>query len=68
MGVPEIGTDKRQQQHSIDLYNLIKKLDPTRLISNNDGWEITKTDITGIHNYMHGQDDDEKRKRNTGMI
>ncbi len=61
-GVPEIGTDKRQQQHSIDLYNLIKKLDPTRLISNNDGWEITKTDITGIHNYMHGQDDDEKKK------
>lgn len=57
-GVPEIGTDKRQQQHSLDLYEFIKRQDNTRLVISNDGWELTKTDICAIHNYNHGKKDD----------
>lgn len=36
------------------MYYLIKSLDPTRLVVNNDGWEMTKSDICAIHNYAHG--------------
>ncbi len=57
-GVPQIGTDKRQQQHALDLYDLIRSQDQTRLIVGNDGWEQVKTDICAIHNYMHGAADD----------
>lgn len=53
-GVPDIRTDKRQQQHAIDLYDFIRSFDKTRLIVGNDGWEQVKTDICAIHNYNHG--------------
>lgn len=53
-GVPEIRTDKRQQQHALDLYHLIKSVDQTRLVVGNDGWEQVITDICAIHNYRHG--------------
>jgi hypothetical protein len=33
---------------------MLKALDPTRLVVNNDGWEQTRTDICAIHNYSHG--------------
>lgn len=36
------------------LYYHIKSLDDTRLVVNNDGWEMTKTDICAVHNYRHG--------------
>ncbi|MDY0385431.1 glycoside hydrolase family 2 protein [Trichlorobacter sp.] len=61
-GVPEIRHNLEQQQHSVNLYDLIKKLDSTRLISNNDGWEITVTDICGIHNYCHGRIDEKEQQ------
>lgn len=59
-GVDDIGHDTRQQQHAIELYNLIKELDTTRFVVGNDGWEQVITDICAIHNYNHGKHDDEK--------
>lgn len=57
-GVPEISLDKRQQAHSMALYYQVKSLDHTRLVVNNDGWEMTKSDICAIHNYKHGNKDE----------
>lgn len=53
-GVPNIRFDKKQQAHSMALYYNLRSLDDTRLIVNNDGWELTKSDICAIHNYAHG--------------
>lgn len=33
------------------LYHLCKALDPTRVVSSNDGWETVETDILGLHDY-----------------
>ncbi len=52
--VPDIGRNSLQQNYTVSLYHMIKALDPTRLVVNNDGWEQTKTDICAIHNYSHG--------------
>lgn len=57
-GVDDIGHDKRQQQHALELYYLIKSLDNTRFVVGNDGWEQVITDICAIHNYNHGRYDD----------
>lgn len=51
-GVRKILTDKRQQSFGLALYYLSKAMDPTRLVSTNDGWENVKTDIIGIHDYQ----------------
>ncbi|NLZ56674.1 MAG: glycoside hydrolase family 2 [Clostridiaceae bacterium] len=51
-GVREIYADKAQQNFSIMLYYLCKAQDPTRLVSGNDGWEQTITDISAIHDYV----------------
>ena len=53
-GVPNIDVNRRQQDQTMGMYYLIKSLDPTRLVVNNDGWEMTKSDICAIHNYAHG--------------
>jgi len=53
-GVPMINHDLFQQAHSIQMYQLTKSLDQTRLVASNDGWEQTITDFCGIHNYAHG--------------
>ncbi|MFZ2636387.1 MAG: sugar-binding domain-containing protein [Rectinemataceae bacterium] len=50
-GTPSILKDPIQQSFSLALYHWIKTLDPTRLVSANDGWEQTFTDICGIHDY-----------------
>lgn len=51
-GMREILTNKKQQEQARALYHLTKGLDPTRLVSTNDGWEtIDDTDIIGIHDY-----------------
>ncbi len=56
-GVREIFSNKQQQDASIMLYYLCKALDPTRLVSGNDGWEQTVTDISAIHDYAaRGED------------
>lgn len=43
------------------MYHLIHSIDPTRLVISNDGWELTKTDICGIHNYTHGSKDETEK-------
>ncbi|MCL2016379.1 MAG: glycoside hydrolase family 2 [Defluviitaleaceae bacterium] len=53
-GVPNIGYDEQQANHTLGLYYTIKSLDKTRLVISNDGWEMTKTDICAVHNYNHG--------------
>ena len=51
-GVREIATDERQKAFARSLYYLTKTLDPTRLISTNDGFEtVNPTDILGVHDY-----------------
>lgn len=54
-GVPNIHSDKRQQQFSKTMYHLLHAIDGTRLVISNDGWEATTTDICAIHNYNHGR-------------
>ncbi|HHU02211.1 MAG TPA: glycoside hydrolase family 2 [Christensenellaceae bacterium] len=56
-GVREIYSNKNQQDFSIMLYYLCKSLDQTRLVSGNDGWEQTVTDISAIHDYVAYGDD-----------
>ena len=51
-GAREIATDERQKAFARSLYFLTKSLDPTRLISTNDGFEVVNpTDILGVHDY-----------------
>ena len=50
-GVDRIYRDKRMQSAANMLYYEAKALDGTRLVSNNDGWEVCKTDIFGLHDY-----------------
>ena len=51
-GTREIATDERQKAFARSLYYLTKSLDPTRLISTNDGFEtVNPTDILGVHDY-----------------
>lgn len=50
-GVRKILTDRRQQNFGKALYHMAKALDPTRLVSTNDGWENVKADIISIHDY-----------------
>ena len=52
-GVREIYANTQQQAFSQMLYKLCKALDPTRLVSGNDGWEQTWTDIVALHDYAH---------------
>ena len=56
-GVEGISFNKEIQAHAMSLYYLIKSLDSTRLVNGNDGWEMCKTDIIGVHNYTHGEKD-----------
>jgi beta-galactosidase/beta-glucuronidase len=51
-GVPEILTDPQQQAHAKTMYQLVKSLDPTRPVVDNDGWEHTdQTDLMTLHDY-----------------
>lgn len=50
-GVRNIGHDPQQQDFGRALYHLCKAMDPTRLVSTNDGWEQVTTDICAIHDY-----------------
>lgn len=56
-GVPNIKDNKAQQSHTVSVYHMIKSLDQTRPVINNDGWVLTETDICGIHSYSHGDPD-----------
>lgn len=50
-GIPGIGFDKRKQAYTVSVVNMIRALDPTRLVVSNDGWEHTDTDLVTIHDY-----------------
>jgi beta-galactosidase/beta-glucuronidase len=57
-GVPQILTDAAQQAHARALYQLIKSLDATRPVVDNDGWEHTDdTDIMTLHDYARTGDE-----------
>ena len=51
-GVRKILNDSSQQAFAKALYHLTKSIDPSRLVSINDGWEnIEESDIITIHDY-----------------
>ena len=51
-GVPNILTDRAQQEHAKTMVHLIHSLDPTRPVVDNDGWEHTDaTDLMTLHDY-----------------
>ncbi len=54
-GISRVNHDKQQQAHSLAMYYLTKSLDTTRVVFSNDGWEHTKSDICGIHNYSSAE-------------
>lgn len=60
-GIGNVARDKRQQNYTLALYHLLHALDPTRLVISNDGWEMTKSDIGAVHNYQHGQIEEEEK-------
>ena len=51
-GVPGIRHNKEQHQFLINLYDMTKEFDSTRLVVSNDGWEHCKTDLVTLHNYI----------------
>ena len=50
-GVPDLPTNAAHRDYVSALYHLTKAIDPTRPVIGNDGWEISQTDIVGIHDY-----------------
>ncbi len=51
-GARNIASDGAQQNFARSLYYATKALDPTRLVSTNDGWESPDaTDLLGLHDY-----------------
>lgn len=50
-GVLEIAQQKEQQNFCKALSSVIKAMDTTRLISDNDGWEHVESDLLTIHDY-----------------
>ena len=74
-GVRDISLNAAQQHLAACLYHVTKALDPTRLVSSNDGWEFPQeTDFYGFHNYFHdiaafsGQFADWAHRLQTGML
>jgi hypothetical protein len=60
-GVADLTTEEDRQHYATSLYHLTKALDPSRPVISNDGWEITETDIFGVHDYS--PDGDSLRER-----
>ena len=60
-GVRGILRNPAQQQYARALYSLTKALDPTRLVSTNDGWEQVDSDLCSIHDYFSNADSFERR-------
>lgn len=51
-GVRKIYNSRTQQDYAMSLYYLTKAVDPTRLVSINDGWEqLEQSDICSVHDY-----------------
>ncbi|WP_142054548.1 glycoside hydrolase family 2 protein [Pseudonocardia kunmingensis] len=55
-GVWHLAEVAEQRHLPTALYHLTKSLDGSRPVISNDGWEITETDIWGVHDYApHGE-------------
>lgn len=53
-GVRKILSDGAQQDYARSLYYITKALDPSRLVSTNDGWEnLDATDLITVHDYAY---------------
>ena len=51
-GVPNILTERAQQEHTKAMVHIIHSIDQTRLVVDNDGWEHTDvTDLFTLHDY-----------------
>ncbi len=51
-GLRSLLGDSRQADVARELYYLCKRMDPSRLVSTNDGWEnVFPTDICSVHDY-----------------
>lgn len=67
-GVRDILHNKAQQQYACSLYALTKALDPTRLVSTNDGWEQVTSDLCSIHDYFPNAASFERRYANLDTL
>lgn len=64
-GVGNVRTDMVQQSYVRAMTWMIKAMDPTRLVSANDGWEQPEcTDICAIHDYTYTEHTPEKFDKN----
>jgi hypothetical protein len=50
-GVPGAEYDQQKIDYTLSLFHLIKSVDPTRLVIDDDGWYHTQTDICTKHFY-----------------
>ena len=50
-GVPDLPNVQTHRSFVQALYHLTPRLDPSRPVVGNDGWESTATDILSIHDY-----------------
>jgi ribulose bisphosphate carboxylase small subunit len=65
-GTPDLSV-LQQQQHLKSLYALTKSLDPSRLVTDNDGWEhLDTTDLFGLHDYARTGSELLERYRDLG--
>ncbi|MDH6363989.1 beta-galactosidase/beta-glucuronidase [Enterococcus sp. PF1-24] len=60
-GIPDVQHNRQQQHFSQTMYHYLHSLDTTRLVISNDGWAITESDICAIHNYAHGNKEEEAK-------
>jgi beta-galactosidase/beta-glucuronidase len=50
-GLPHLDTDLSSRQWLRTLETHVRALDPTRLVTDNDGWEHVSSDMFGLHSY-----------------
>lgn len=50
-GMTRMYANSQMQSAARMLYHECKALDPTRIVSTNDGWETVETDVLGLHDY-----------------
>jgi hypothetical protein len=67
-GVETIADTPAHRDYATALYHLTKALDPTRPVIANDGWEHTRSDILGVHDYAPRGELLTERYRDPGAI
>lgn len=50
-GIRDVLHDRRQQEFVKGIFHIIKALDPIRLVSGNDGWEMPIHEFAAVHDY-----------------